>query len=225
MEGHVCWFLDWIVFIVKCGVVNKQLRRHSPISFKHECLSGVCSLILTPTTHQSNLGVPLRKSNRTTPAYLVGLWQPEDLFQLPILPQNLGHASSRNRQTRATWCGLPNLMLFGLGVTKLLLSQNGINTVARRYQSYWKPVNMFHESIDCAISLCFMHPLKSPLCKVRPNVLALWSLGHSAATQCVSFDEFHLSFNFNSNMSRGVFKNKNECRLASTFHSRISPQC
>ena len=105
----------------------------------------------------------------------MGLWQPEDLFRLPILPQNVGHASSLNRQTRATWVwtSKPRVLLV---LQNYYHVQNEINTVARRFkrsQCYWKPVNMFHESIDCAISLCFVHPWKSPLCKVRPNLLAI----------------------------------------------------
>ena len=152
----------------------------------------------------------------------MGLWQPEDLFRLPILPQNVGHASSLNRQTRATWVwtSKPRVLLV---LQNYYHVQNEINTVARRFKRsrcYWKPVyikpvKMFHESIDCAISLCFVHPWKSPLCKVRPNLLAIGV--------CM-FDEFHSSFDFKSNMSRGMFKNKNECWLASTFHSRVSPQ-
>ena len=35
------------------------------------------------------------------------------------------------------------------------------------------------------------------------------------------FDNFHLTFSFKSKVSRGVFKNKNECQSTSTFSSRM----
>ena len=38
------------------------------------------------------------------------------------------------------------------------------------------------------------------------------------------FDKFHLTLNFKSKVSRDVSKNKNECQLASTFYSKVSPQ-
>ena len=38
------------------------------------------------------------------------------------------------------------------------------------------------------------------------------------------FDEFHLTFNFKSKVSRDVSKNKIECQLTSTFYSKMSPQ-
>jgi hypothetical protein len=39
------------------------------------------------------------------------------------------------------------------------------------------------------------------------------------------FETFHLTFNFKSKVSRGIFKNENECQLTSTFSSKMSPQC
>ena len=80
------------------------------------------------------------------------------------------------------WTSKPRVLL---ALQNYYHVQNEINTVARRFKRsrcYWKPVNMFHESIDCAISLCFVHPWKSPLCRVRPNLLAIGV--------CM-FDEFH----------------------------------
>ena len=38
------------------------------------------------------------------------------------------------------------------------------------------------------------------------------------------FDKFHLTFYFQSKVSRDVLKNKNECQLTSTSYSKISPQ-
>ena len=37
-------------------------------------------------------------------------------------------------------------------------------------------------------------------------------------------DKFHLTFNFQSKVSRDVFKNKNGCQLTSTYSSKMSPQ-
>ena len=39
------------------------------------------------------------------------------------------------------------------------------------------------------------------------------------------FGNFYLTFNFKSKVSCDVFKNKNECRLTSTFFSKILSQC
>ena len=72
----------------------------------------------------------------------MGLWHPEDLFRLPILPQNVGHASSLNRQTRATWCG-PYIVLVlqnhSYHETRLILSQEDTKLDVSE-----RPVNMLH---------------------------------------------------------------------------------
>ena len=45
----------------------------------------------------------------------------------------------------------------------------------------------------------------------------------TSMTVCM-FDNFHLTFNFKSKVSRDVFKNKNACQLTYTFYSKMSPQ-
>ena len=43
--------------------------------------------------------------------------------------------------------------------------------------------------------------------------------------QCVCLTNFIWTFNFESKVSHDIFRNKNECQLSSTFHSKMSPQC
>jgi hypothetical protein len=39
------------------------------------------------------------------------------------------------------------------------------------------------------------------------------------------FDKSHMTFNFKLEVSRDVFKTKNECQLTHAFSSKASPQC
>lgn len=49
-----------VMFTIECGVVD-EICRSSPISFKHMLFPGCVFCILTITTHESSVGVPLRK--------------------------------------------------------------------------------------------------------------------------------------------------------------------
>jgi len=85
-----------------------------------------------------------------------------------------------------------------------------------------------HRQLDHVL---FLQLHLQPLISSIAILLVAASKRHSAFVvahtndQCVFFDKFHLTFNFESRVSLDIFKNKNECQLTSKLSSNKSPQC
>ena len=88
----------------ECRMVVHIWRRSSPTSFKHVYLYGVCSLILTKFTHQSNRGGPIKKASHLRPIYSNACtWHFEHEFNMSTPPCSVPTKFAMKHQHKPNW--------------------------------------------------------------------------------------------------------------------------